>query len=165
MRKIKRIIIIFIIFFSIVSLKICVYANNEIEEEFDFTKLSEFLQDVDSEVDKIPKINARHAIVYDRNTGKVLYGKKENERCKMASTTKILTALITIEKTDDLEEKVKISGRSAGTGGSRLGLHKDDEITVNDLLYGLLLCSRKRYSSCTCRTHIRKCRRICKFNE
>jgi len=97
--------------------------------------------------------------------GKVLYGKKENERCKMASTTKILTALVVLENTENLQEKVKISPKSAGIGGSRLGLHKDDEITVNDLLYGLLLCSRKRCRNCACRTRCRKHRRVCKSNE
>lgn len=61
----------------------------------------------------------------------------------MASTTKILTGLVVIENTSNLNEKTKVSTKAAGTGGSRLGLHKEDEITVNDLLYGLLLCSRK----------------------
>lgn len=73
--------------------------------------------------------------------GKVLYGKKENERCKMASTTKILTSLVVLENVTNLDEKVNVSPKAAGTGGSRLGLHKNDEISVNDLLYGLLLCS------------------------
>ena len=84
--------------------------------------------------------------------GKVLYGKKENEKCKMASTTKILTGLVVIENVDNLNQKTKASGKAAGTGGSRLGLHKEDEITVNDLLYGLLLCSRKRCSCLLSRT-------------
>ncbi len=75
--------------------------------------------------------------------GTILYGKKENEKCKMASTTKIMTAIIVLEKEQDLSKKTKVSSKAAGTGGSRLGLHKNDEITVNDLLYGLMLCSRK----------------------
>ena len=142
MQKIKK-IITFIIFFSIISLQMSVLADNETDEEFDFNQLNEFLQDVDSELNKIPDINSRHAIVYDRETGSILYGKKENERCKMASTTKIMTAIVVLENTEDLEEKVKVSPKAAGTGGSRLGLKKNDEITVNDLLHGLLLCSRK----------------------
>lgn len=75
--------------------------------------------------------------------GKVLYGKDENKRCKMASTTKIMTAIVVVENEKNLSKRVKISSKSAGTGGSRLGLHTNDEISVNDLLYGLLLCSRK----------------------
>jgi len=88
--------------------------------------------------------------------GEVIFGKKENVRCKMASTTKIMTAIVVVENTKDLNTKVKISSKAAGTGGSRLGLHNDDEITVKDLLYGLMLCSRKRCSSGTCRTSFRK---------
>lgn len=75
--------------------------------------------------------------------GEVLYGKKENTRCKMASTTKIMTSLVVIENINNLKEKIKISKKAAGTGGSRLGLKENDEITVEDLLYGLMLCSRK----------------------
>ena len=73
--------------------------------------------------------------------GVVIYGKKENERCKMASTTKIMTSIIVIENTKDLNTKTKVSAKAAGTGGSRLGLHENDEITIKDLLYGLMLCS------------------------
>lgn len=75
--------------------------------------------------------------------GEVLYGKKENTRCKMASTTKIMTSVVVIENINNLKEKIKISKKAAGTGGSRLGLKENDEITVEDLLYGLMLCSRK----------------------
>ena len=75
--------------------------------------------------------------------GKVIYGKEENTKCKMASTTKIMTAIIVIENSKDLSEIVEISSKAANTGGSRLGLSKNDKITVKDLLYGLLLCSRK----------------------
>lgn len=73
----------------------------------------------------------------------MIYGKEENTRCKMASTTKIMTAIIVVENTEDLSEKVTISSKAAGTGGSRLGLHTNDEISVKDLLYGLMLCSRE----------------------
>ena len=142
MQKLKKIIILFILVI-IISLQGSIFAAEDTEEEFDFTQFDQFMQTVTSEVNKLPSINSRHAIVYDRNSGVVLFGKKENERCKMASTTKIMTAIIVIEKTENLNEKTKVSGKAAGTGGSRLGLHKDDEISINDLLHGLLLCSRK----------------------
>lgn len=54
-----------------------------------------------------------------------------------------MTSIVVIENTKNLKEKVKISKKAAGTGGSRLGLKENDEITVEDLLYGLMLCSRK----------------------
>ena len=87
-----------------------------------------------------PTINSRSAIVLDRSSGSILYGKAENEKRKMASTTKIMTAIIVIENSN-LDNIVTVSSKSAGTGGSRLGLHTDDRISIKDLLYGLLLCS------------------------
>ena len=87
-----------------------------------------------------PAINARHAIIFDRNSKKAIYGKKETEICKMASTTKIMTAIVVIENSD-LNKVVEISSKSSGTGGSRLGLSKKDIISVEHLLYGLMLRS------------------------
>ena len=58
----------------------------------------------------------------------------------MASTTKIMTAIIVLERCN-LDDIVTVSSKAAGTGGSRLGLHTNDKVSVRDLLYGLLLCS------------------------
>ena len=95
---------------------------------------------VSSSTTSAPTINSRAAIIYDRLSGSVLYGKAENEKRKMASTTKIMTAIIVIENSN-LNDIVTISQKAAGTGGSRLGLHVNDKISIRDLLYGLLLCS------------------------
>lgn len=59
----------------------------------------------------------------------------------MASTTKILTAIVVIENSPDLSAIVTVSSKAAHTGGSRLGLSTDDKISVYDLLYGLLMVS------------------------
>ena len=59
----------------------------------------------------------------------------------MASTTKILTAIVVLENVPDLSAKATISSKSAHTGGSRLGLSTGDIITIHDLLYGLLMVS------------------------
>lgn len=56
------------------------------------------------------------------------------------TTMKIITAIIVIENAN-LDDIVTISSKAAGTGGSRLGLHTDDKISVRNLLYGLMLCS------------------------
>lgn len=87
-----------------------------------------------------PSINSRAAIIYERSSGTILYGKAENEKRKMASTTKIMTAIVVIENSN-LEDIVTVSSKAAGTGGSRLGLHTNDKISIKNLLYGLLLCS------------------------
>ncbi len=89
---------------------------------------------------KIPEINSKACVIIDRNTNTILYGKNENERRKMASTTKIMTATIIIENYN-LDETIEISKKAAGTGGSRLGLKTGDKITIRDLLYGLMLRS------------------------
>lgn len=88
-----------------------------------------------------PVLNSRAAVVIEKSTGTILFGKNENEKRKMASTTKIMTAIVVLENTEDLSEIVTVSKRAAGIGGSRLGLSANAQITVNDLLYGLLLCS------------------------
>ena len=61
----------------------------------------------------------------------------------MASTTKIMTAIVMMENIgiDRLNEEVTVSKEAATTIGSRLGLGTGDKITYNDLLYGLMLCS------------------------
>ena len=128
--------ILFCIFFLIFSYIFPVYADDE-----DFEILSDISSvNVSSEINTEPSINSKSAIIYERSSGTILFGKNENEKRKMASTTKIMTAIIVIEKSN-LEDIVTISKKAAVTGGSRLGLHTDDKISVHDLLYGLLLCS------------------------
>ena len=51
-----------------------------------------------------------------------------------------MTCIIVLEN-GNLNDIVEVSKKSAGTGGSRLGLKTGDKITVKDLLYGLMLCS------------------------
>ena len=84
--------------------------------------------------------NSRIALIYDRASGQILYEKNGEKQTPMASTTKIMTAIVVLENAD-LTETVTINAKAAGIGGSRLGLKKNDKITVNDLLYGLMLRS------------------------
>ena len=131
----------FCAFFSIIfcTIPTISFADDFFEYNISDSSLLEvFSQDADK---NIPSINARHAVVLDRNSGTVLYGKNENEQCKMASTTKILTAIVVIENSPDLSAIVTVSSKAAHTGGSRLGLSTDDKISVYDLLYGLLMVS------------------------
>lgn len=85
-------------------------------------------------------ITSRIALIYDRASGKILYEKNGNKQTPMASTTKIMTAIVVLENAN-LSDEVTIDSKAAGIGGSRLGLKKNDKITVNDLLYGLMLRS------------------------
>ena len=128
--------ILFCIFAIIFSYIFPVYADAEdYEISSDISSIN-----VSSEISDEPSLNSRAAIIYERSSGTILFGKNENEKRKMASTTKIMTAIVVIEKCN-LEDIVTVSKKAAGTGGSRLGLHTDDKVSVLNLLYGLLLCS------------------------
>ena len=136
----KRIIPIFM-FFIFISMFVYVSFADDIDNEtIDVsTELNSFT-DTSAEPIKEPDVNSRACVVIDRKTNSVLFGKNENTKKKMASTTKIMTATIIIEKCN-LTDTIEISKKAAGTGGSRLGLKTGDKITVLDLLYGLMLRS------------------------
>ena len=83
-------------------------------------------------------ISSRIALIYDRASGRILYEKNGNKQTPMASTTKIMTAIVVLENAK-LTDTVTITTKAAGIGGSRLGLKKNDKITGHDVLYGLML--------------------------
>ncbi|MBO5398343.1 MAG: D-alanyl-D-alanine carboxypeptidase [Clostridia bacterium] len=93
-----------------------------------------------STVSNEPDVNSTHIVAIDRNTERILYEKSAFDKTPMASTTKILTAIIAIEscKMDDL---VHISSKAAHTSGSTLSITTDDKMKMEDLLYGLMLRS------------------------
>lgn len=134
----RKIVILNIILITLFSCNICVRADDGFDN-VDVKDIEEVLQTA-TEIFKEPKINSRYAVVIDRNSKTVLYGKNEMSKTKMASTTKIMTSIVVIENID-LDSIVEISGKAAGTGGSKLKIKKGDKITVNDLLYGLMLRS------------------------
>lgn len=133
-----KIILIILILINIYVPKI--YADDE-EDELTQIELQEI---VESSVKPSgePVLNSKAAIIYDRTTKKIIWGKNENTKRAMASTTKIMTAIVVLEKSN-LTDVVTISKKSANTGGSRLKLNTNDKVTVNDLLYGLMIRSRK----------------------
>ena len=133
-------IFFYLIFFTIlISLfPVFVLANDEILEEI--IPVNTLNEKVSLSTLGVPTIDARHAIIYDRNSKEAIYSKNISEKCKMASTTKIMTAIVVIENTN-LTDLVEVSSKASSTGGSRLGLSKLDKITVEHLLYGLMLKS------------------------
>lgn len=116
------------------------HADIDSSEEIDFNEIKQEIIETSSNVTDIPNINSRAAIVIDRNSKAILYGKSETEQRKMASTTKIMTAIVVLENAN-LSDIVTISKKAANTGGSVLGIKTGDKISVCDLLYGLLLVS------------------------
>jgi len=87
-----------------------------------------------------PVISAQTAIMVEANSGEVLYEKNPEQKAYPASITKIMTALLAIEK-GDLDKKVKISENAAGVEGSSIYLEAGEKITLRDLVYGLMLRS------------------------
>ena len=134
----NRIVILFLLFF--ILFPIFVLADDEEEEEYNQNEVQDLIVESASSSVEEPKINARAAIIYDRTTKQIIWGKNENEKRAMASTTKIMTALVVLENSN-LSDVVTISKKAAGTGGSRLKISTGDKITINDLLYGLMLRS------------------------
>lgn len=132
----KILVLFFILSFGISNFSFCDDIDDEIVDvNAEISSYNKSIKEI-----KIPEINSRSSVVIDRNTNTILYGKNENTRRKMASTTKIMTAIIIIENCN-LDETIEISKKAAGTGGSRLGLKTGDKITIRDLLYGLMLRS------------------------
>ncbi|HEX5480099.1 MAG TPA: D-alanyl-D-alanine carboxypeptidase family protein [Dehalococcoidia bacterium] len=88
-----------------------------------------------------PAVTARNAVVIDGDTGRVLYGLSEHERRPPASTTKIMTAILAIEHGDLGRTVVSDVDGSTMTDSSIMGLRIGVPITIEDLLYGLMLPS------------------------
>lgn len=80
-------------------------------------------------------------VVLEGNTNTVLYSKNEHERMPMASTTKIITAILAIENCEDLDQKISISEKAVGIEGTSIYIKSGEELTMRELLYGLMLAS------------------------
>jgi len=85
-------------------------------------------------------IQSRSAVVMDAATGRVLYAKNPELRLMPASTTKLMTALVVIEKVK-LTDVVTVSHRAANAAPTRAGLRAGDKVTIETLLYAALMKS------------------------
>ncbi len=85
-------------------------------------------------------ISAKSAILYEPLTGTVLFEKDSRERRAIASTTKIMTAVVVLENAS-LDDIVTVPASCVGTPGTSMYLKDGEKLTVKDLLYGLLLQS------------------------
>ena len=85
-------------------------------------------------------ISAKSAILVDGNTGRILYEKNPDDQSLIASTTKIMTALIICEQCNVLE-RMRIPKEAVGIEGSSMYLQEGEILTIQDLLYGMMLHS------------------------
>lgn len=88
-----------------------------------------------------PGISAASAILIDGESGRVLYAQNAEEERPIASITKLMTALVAVESHPDLSEVVTIRPEWTGVEGSSMYLKAGEELTLEALLYGLLLAS------------------------
>lgn len=85
-------------------------------------------------------VQAQSAILLEQDTGRVLYEKNAHKKMRIASITKIMTAILAIES-GKLDETVTVSNRAPYTEGSSIYLKEGQKITLRDLVYGLMLRS------------------------
>lgn len=85
-----------------------------------------------------PSVSAKSAIVVDARTGSILMEKNANFRNLLASSTKLMTALVALERCSP--ENIITVGQ-VNTNGTQMGLASGDQVTVETLLYGMLMAS------------------------
>jgi serine-type D-Ala-D-Ala carboxypeptidase (penicillin-binding protein 5/6) len=86
------------------------------------------------------EIKSRASVVMDAETGRVLYAKNPDLKLMPASTTKLMTALIVVEKAN-LSDVVTVSRKAVNTAPTRSGLKVGDRVTIETLLYAALMKS------------------------
>lgn len=87
-----------------------------------------------------PSITARAAVLVEANTGTVLFGKNQHEVRELASITKVMTAIVALER-GDLADTVTVSRRAAQVPGSSLGLAPGQQLKLEELIRGMMLRS------------------------
>lgn len=88
-----------------------------------------------------PSLSASSAILVDAETGRVLYGKGVKEERAIASITKLMTALVAVNSVPDLTREVTVKREYTLAEGSSMYLKVGEKLTLEALLYGLLLVS------------------------
>lgn len=87
----------------------------------------------------VPSVGAQSAVLMEAESGEILYNHNGDARLPMASTTKIMTALVAIEHTKHLDKEVRVAEEAAGIEGSSIYLSAGEKLTMEQLLYALML--------------------------
>ena len=85
-----------------------------------------------------PTVNALGAVLMDAETGRVLWGKNEHKPLPMASTTKIMTAVLALES-GRMDETVTVSAKAAAAPKVKMSLSPDEEVRLGDIMLALML--------------------------
>lgn len=100
----------------------------------------EFLRPISTFGLSEPEISGGSACLYCENTDEMIYEKEKEKKINPYSTTKLLTALVVLDKLD-LDREVTISKKAAKQDGSSMDLKEGEVVTVDELLHGLLIMS------------------------
>lgn len=92
-------------------------------------------------------ISAKAAVLIEASTGTIIWGKCEGERLPMASTTKIMSTILTLES-GDLDTEFVVDSEAVKTEGSSMGLREGDIVSKRDLCIGMLLPSGNDAANC-----------------
>lgn len=85
--------------------------------------------------------SARAMCVLEKESGRVVASKNMNDKLAMASTTKIVTAITVIQNCDDLNKVIQVNDKAVGVEGSSIYLKHGEQMSIRDLLFGLMLRS------------------------
>lgn len=91
--------------------------------------------------DVLPQVSAKSAVLINADNGQIIYAKNENDKRPMASTTKIMTALITLETAAVSDKIVTITAEMVRVEGSSMGLLPGERLSLKSLAAGMLLVS------------------------
>ena len=84
------------------------------------------------------ELRARAAVLMDGDTGRILYGKNQDQTLPMASTTKIMTCILALENAS-LDDVVEVSSYAASMPDVQLNIREGEQYRLEDLLYSLML--------------------------
>ena len=91
-----------------------------------------------SDVSGVPDVEAKSAIILCGDTGEIIWEKNDDEKMEPASMTKLMTALLAVENLKP-DQEVEVTGEAAAMPETKIYLQTGEKITVEELLYGLLL--------------------------
>lgn len=145
----KKYLIVFPLFVLVLTAIIFLFQDKGESGRVLGLSINNFYSEKNIKIEKIPRkkieakeplVGANTAVLIENETKYPLYLKNGDNAVSIASITKVMTACIVIERYD-LDEKITVSDESSKVYGSSMNLKSGEEITVRDLLYGLLMNS------------------------
>ncbi len=117
---------------------IMMFTTNIFGEDFDYIIADSSGVEMYNEEQEEIKLGSKGVILYDANSGRILYGENIDEKLPMASTTKIMTLLVALENAN-IDDMVKVSKNATKAPKVKMYLSEGEEIRLENLLYALSL--------------------------